>query len=1072
MARVKNSQELLNLRDALRAARRDRARSAVRVFVGMGTCGIAAGAREVLDALRRELDAHRVTAEIVPVGCIGACQMEPLVDIQINGGIRVTYRNVRPDMAPRLVQEHIIAGRVVSEWALARLAWDETDPLAQGQPDGLDALPQYADLPFYAKQQRVAMRNCGLIDPGCIEDYLARDGYLALARAVSTMRPADLVDEVTKSGLRGRGGGGFKAGVKWALAAKQVSDIKYVVCNADEGDPGAFMDRSILEGDPHAVIEGMALCGYATGASTGIVYCRAEYPLAIQRLREAIVQAEAHGLLGDDILDTGFAFHVKIKEGAGAFVCGEETALIASIEGKRGEPRPRPPFPVISGVWGKPTNVNNVKSYANVPRIILNGADWFRSIGTEGSPGTAIFALTGKVKDSGLIEVPMGITLGEIIFDIGGGIPGGKAFKAVQTGGPLGGCLPTRHLNVQVDFDSLRSAGAVMGSGGMIVVDEDTCMVEFSKFFLQFATAESCGKCVPCRVGGQRMLEVITRISEGRGKLEDLDTLRRLADGMKQGSLCGLGQLTPGPLMSALQYFEEEFRIHILEGRCPAGVCKMLTRARCINACPAEVDIPAFVALIGQGRYAEALEVHREHNPFAAICGRVCPAFCEQKCRRADIGEPLAIRHVKRFMADHEIQQPWTPAHVDAPRSQRVAVVGAGPAGLTAALRLCQQGYPVTIFEKLPVAGGMMAVGIPEYRLPRNILNAEIENIRRAGAEIVTGRELGVEFTVDSLLDVDGFSAVVLAIGAHKSRRVGIPGEDLPGVIHGTDFLREANLGAPPPVEGKRVAIVGGGAVAIDAARMAWRLGATEIHLVYRRTRADMPAWGDEVQAADVEGIHFHFLTNPTRILGEDRVTGLECAEQSLGEFDMSARRRPVPIAGSEFVLDVDVVIPAVGEAPDVDCLQGSAGVSVNRDSTITISADLATSREGVFAAGDAAMGPATVVMAVAQGNKVAVSVDAYLHGHRMVTPRWVGDFRAIPQIFNVDDYAEARRPVMPELSVAERYRSVAEVELGLDEAAARAECRRCLRCDLEWMSTTHPIGASEDALLAGMMED
>jgi len=941
------------------------------------------------------------------------------------------------------------------------------------EPDGLESLPEYRELPFYSKQQRVAMRNCGIIDPESIEEYIARDGYAALSKALTSMNPEAVVQEVAESGLRGRGGGGFRAGIKWGLCAKAKSDVKYVVCNADEGDPGAFMDRSILEGDPHAVIEGMALCGYAIGASHGYVYCRAEYPLAIQRLKKAIAQATEYGFLGDGVMGSTFSFHLKIKEGAGAFVCGEETALIASIEGRRGEPRPRPPFPAVSGVWGKPTNVNNVKSYANVPRIILNGARWFKGIGTEGSPGTAIFALTGKVRNTGLLEVPMGITLGEIIFDIGGGIPNGKAFKAVQTGGPLGGCLPTRHLNVQVDFDSLRSAGAVMGSGGMIVVDEDTCMVEFCRFFLEFATAESCGKCVPCRVGGQRMLDVLRRISDGRGKLEDIDTLKRLAEGMKSGSLCGLGQLTPGPLMSALQYFEEEFRVHILEKRCQAGVCKMLTRAKCVNACPAEVDIPAFVALVGQGRYAEALEVHREHNPFAAICGRVCPAFCEAKCRRADIGEPLAIRHVKRFMADHEITKPWTPPHVDAPRSQKVAVVGAGPAGLTAALRLCQQGYPVTIFEKLPLAGGMMAVGIPEYRLPRNILNAEIENIRHAGAEIVTGKALGADFTVDSLLDKDGFSAVVLAIGAHKSRRIGIPGEDLDGVLHGTDFLREANLGNPHAIEGKRVAIVGGGAVAIDASRMAWRLGASEIHLVYRRTREDMPAWGDEVRAADVEGIKFHFLTNPTRVIGNKHVTGLECAKQSLGEFDMSARRRPQPIPGSEFVLDVDIVIPAIGEAPDVDCLEGSEGISVNRDSTITISADMSTSREGVFAAGDAAMGPATVVMAVAQGNKVAAAVDTYLHGHTVIQPRFNIDYHAVPQIFNVDDYADARRPVMPELSVAERFRSVAEVELGLDEETTRAECRRCLRCDLEWMATSRPMAEADDegAVLAAMLD-
>ena len=1019
------------------------------VMVCGGTGCTASDSQEVLNALQEEIPRRGLQEEVnvVQTGCRGFCAMGPVMMIYPEG---IFYCQVTAADVPTIVEETLLKGRVVE-----RLVYRE-----QAQHKGL---PFYKDIPFYAKQQRIALRNCGMIDPEKIDEYIAHGGYEALGKAILELSRDEVIDEVKRSGLRGRGGGGFPAGVKWGFAAKSPGDVKYVICNADEGDPGAFMDRSILEGDPHSLIEGMVICGYAIGAKNGYVYCRAEYPLAIARLRTAIAQAHEYGLLGEGILGSDFSFHLHIKEGAGAFVCGEETALMASIEGHRGEPRPRPPFPAVAGLWGKPSNVNNVKSYANVAQIIAKGADWFTSLGTKGSPGTAIFALTGKVQNTGLVEVPMGITLGEIIFDIGGGIPDGKKFKAVQTGGPLGGCLPTEHLNVQVDFDSLKAAGAVMGSGGMIVVDEDTCMVEFSKFFLQFASAESCGKCIPCRVGGQRMLEILTRISEGHGKMEDLDTLRKLAVGMRDGSLCGLGQLTPGPVLSALRYFEDEFRAHILEQRCPAGACKMLVRARCTNACPADVDIPAFVALIAQGRYNKALEIHRKNNPFAMICGRVCPAFCEKKCRRADIGEPLAIRHVKRFMADHEIKNPWTPPRVEGLKSQKVAVIGAGPAGLTAALRLAQQGYPVTVFEKLPMAGGMMAVGIPEYRLPRDILQAEIENILRAGVELKTGQTLGKDFTVDELLDQRGFSAVILAIGAHKSRKMGIAGEELPGVLHGTEFLKDVAMGNPPNLEGKRVAVVGGGAVAIDAARTAWRLGAAKVHLVYRRTRDDMPAWGEEVHAAGLEGIQFHFLTNPTQILGKEHVTGMLCQAQKLGDFDRSARRRPVSIEGSEFLLDVDTIIPAVGEAPDVTSLEGSHGISVNRDSTITISEDLATSCQGVFAAGDAALGPATVVVAVAQGNKVAATVDAYLKGHSVITPRFIGDYQNVPQIFLVEEYAEARRPIMPELPVEERLRSTAEVELGLEEAAAREECKRCLRCDLEWLGTVKAEHAEEE---------
>jgi NADH:ubiquinone oxidoreductase subunit F (NADH-binding)/NAD-dependent dihydropyrimidine dehydrogenase PreA subunit len=423
---------------------------------------------------------------------------------------------------------------------------------------------------------RIALRNCGIINPESIDEYIARDGYLALARVISGMTPDDVLAEMKDSGLRGRGGAGFLTGLKWEFARRSPAKPKYVICNADEGDPGAFMDRSILEGDPHAVVEGMILAAYAVGARDGYIYCRAEYPLAIDRAKLAIAQAVEYGLLGENILGTDFSFDLHLKEGAGAFVCGEETALMASIEGRRGEPRPKPPFPAVQGLWAQPSTVNNVKTYCMTPQIILNGASWFRSVGTKGSPGTAVFALTGQIRNTGLIEVPMGTTLREIIYDVGGGMPKRKVFKAVQTGGPLGGCLPESALDTPVDFDSLTEAGATMGSGGMIVIDHSTCMVEFAKYFLEFASAESCGKCVPCRVGGQRLLEVLTRITEGRGRPEDLDEIERISGMMKEASLCQLGQLTPGPVMAALRFFRAEYEMHVNEGFCPAGSCKSL----------------------------------------------------------------------------------------------------------------------------------------------------------------------------------------------------------------------------------------------------------------------------------------------------------------------------------------------------------------------------------------------------------------------------------------------------------------------------------------------------------------
>jgi NADH-quinone oxidoreductase subunit F len=921
------------------------------------------------------------------------------------------------------------------------------------------AVPFYDDVPFYSKQMRITLRNCGIIDPENIEEYIARGGYNGLAKALSEMTSQDVIDTVRNSGLRGRGGAGFLTGLKWEFTARARSDKKYVVCNADEGDPGAFMDRSIIEGDPHSLLEGMAICGYAIGADEGYIYCRAEYPLAIHRLKLAIAQAEEYGLLGDNILGTGFAFHLRVKEGAGAFVCGEETALIASIEGRRGEPRPRPPFPAVRGLWDKPTNLNNVKSYANVPQILVNGADWFAGIGSPRSPGTAIFALTGKVSNTGLVEVPMGITVGEIIFDIGGGVPDGKKFKAVQTGGPLGGCIPAEHLNVNVDFDSLKEIGAVMGSGGMIVVDEETCMVEFSKFFLTFAQAESCGKCIPCRVGGRRMLEVVTRIAAGKGTLEDLDTIDDIAKGMQSGALCALGQLTPGPILSALRYFRDEFEAHILDKRCPAGVCQELVTARCINACPAEIDIPSWIALVAQGKTAEGMAIHRRKNPFVLTCGRICPAFCETRCRRADIDEPIAIRQIKRHMADQEMAHPWTPPKTGEPKVEKVAVIGSGPAGLTAALRLAQMGYPVTVFEKLPVLGGMMAVGIPDYRLPRDVLDFEIEGMLRAGVEVKLNMELGRDFTVDSLME-DGFRAIVLAIGAHRCRTLGIEGEAKEGVYPGVDFLRDVALGNPPDLTGQRVGVVGGGDVAIDAVRTAWRLGASEVNLIYRRQREQMPAHEDEIEAADEEGIRFHILTNPIKVLGNGRVTGVECLRYELGAFDQSGRRRPIPLEGSEFVVDLDVLIPAIGQEPDLACLDAdmdactACGMDIERDATMVVNRALATTRKGVFAAGDLVLGPSTVIEAVGQGNEVARSVDCYLRTGSLEKKAVLPGYEVVEQLFSLEDYAEARRPEMTALSVEQRRNSFAEVERSMPEGIVREECKRCLRCDLEWLET------------------
>ena len=574
------------------------------IFVGTGTCGLGAGARHTVSAIQQYLQEKEIDAEVVEVGCIGFCSAEPLVDVQLPSRTRVSFKGITKDKVESLL-DSLFVGNVPVEMAVG-----------QHRHEGLEAWPDVPFIdehPFFAPQTRWVLKNCGLIDPAEIDEYIAQGGYAALSKALKGMSPEEVCDTVETSGLRGRGGGGFPAGRKWKFAQQRPADQKYLICNADEGDPGAFMDRAVIEGDPHRLVEGMALAAYAIGASKAYVYIRAEYPLAIERLRQAIAQAEAYGLLGENILGTPFSLKLIIKMGAGAFVCGEETALIHSIEGKRGMPRPRPPFPAVSGLFGKPTVINNVETLANLPGIVDKGADWFCSLGTESSKGTKVFALSGKVSRTGLVEVAMGTTMRQIVFDAGGGVPNGKAYKAVQIGGPSGGCIPEQHLDIDVDYESLKTVGAMMGSGGLVVMDEDTCMVDVAKFFMDFIQRESCGKCIPCREGTRRMLEILQRITRGRRNESGVDALERfhsvlhlkqLAETIRDTSLCGLGQTAPNPVLSTLRWFRDEYEAHIYERRCPASACNELITYRidtekckgctlCAKKCPAEAIVGA-----------------------------------------------------------------------------------------------------------------------------------------------------------------------------------------------------------------------------------------------------------------------------------------------------------------------------------------------------------------------------------------------------------------------------------------------------------------------------------------------
>lgn len=541
------------------------------VLICGGTGCTSSGSVKIAKRLQEEIDKNGLTDEVMVVrtGCFGLCALGPIMIVYPEGTF---YSMVKEEDIAEIVSEHLLKGRIVT-----RLVYDET--VAENEIKSLK------ETDFYKKQHRIALRNCGVINPECIDEYIGRNGYEALGKVLKTMTPDDVIQIILDSGLRGRGGGGFPTGKKWQLARNLVKDAdqKYVCCNADEGDPGAFMDRSVLEGDPHVVIEAMAIAGYAIGATQGYIYIRAEYPIAVQRLQIAIDQAREYGLLGKNIFDSGFDFDLDIRLGAGAFVCGEETALMTSIEGNRGEPRPRPPFPAESGLFKKPTVLNNVETYANIPQIILNGADWFASMGTEKSKGTKVFALGGKIHNTGLVEVPMGTTLREVIYEIGGGIPNGKAFKAAQTGGPSGGCIPAEHLDVPIDYDNLIAIGSMMGSGGLIVMDEDNCMVDIAKFFLQFTVDESCGKCTPCRIGTKRLYEMLEKITSGNATMEDLDKMEKLCYYIKNNSLCGLGQTAPNPVLSTLRYFKDEYIAHVKDKRCPAGVCQDLLTYKIID---------------------------------------------------------------------------------------------------------------------------------------------------------------------------------------------------------------------------------------------------------------------------------------------------------------------------------------------------------------------------------------------------------------------------------------------------------------------------------------------------------
>ncbi|MDP2645574.1 MAG: FAD-dependent oxidoreductase [Desulfobacterales bacterium] len=1011
------------------------------VHVCMTGCR-AYGAARVQEALAQEVKRRGLSGrvEIRSTGCHGFCAKAPVIAVEPLG---IQYQEVDPGDAPEIVDATLKNDRLIE-----RLAYKD--------PETSRPIYYRNQIPFYMKQERRVLANCGRIDPTNIEHYIAAGGYQGMVRALSRLTPEEVIDEVTRARLRGRGGAGFLTGLKWQFARRENGKPKYLICNADEGDPGAFMDRAVLEGDPHAVLEGMSIGAYAIGAQYGYIYVREEYPIAVEHLTTALEQAKELGMLGENILGTGFDFDVSLKMGAGAFVCGEETALMASIEGKRGMPRARPPFPAQSGLDQRPSNINNVETLVNVPLILKNGVAWYGQVGTENSRGTKIFSLAGKVNNTGLVEVPIGATIKNVVYDIGGGIPKGRQFKAVQMGGPSGGCVPPQFLNLSIDFDTLQRIGAIMGSGGMVVLDENNCMVELARFFLSFTQSESCGKCAPCRLGTTQMLEVLNRITRGDGRIEDIRILREIGDTMTEVSLCGLGQNCGKPALSTLRYFLKEYEDHIHEHRCAGATCDTMVISACQHACPAGIDVPNYVAAVALGRYEEAVSIIRERNPFPAVCGRICIHPCEYKCRRGELDDPVAIRSLKRFASD------WYFTHVGPDRDpypvtkpQKVAVVGAGPAGLTCACFLAKMGYSTTVFEARSVAGGMLSIAVPEFRLPRKVIEDEIKYIENCGVDIRYNSPIDARHTFNDLLE-EGYSAVFIAGGAQASKRIGIPGEEenLAGLYYGLNFLSDIRAGKKINLTGTAV-VVGGGNVAMDVARTALRVGTANVQLFCLEPRDEMPAWEKDIREAVDEGVVINTSWSPRRILRENgRITGIEFAG-CVAVFDEDGKFNPVCDEGATRLVQADNVLIAVGQAVDLSFLDKDSQLERELWGSLKVDSNtLATNVPGVFAGGDFTTGPTYVIRAISSGRRAALAIDRYLKGSggRLQIPDEKASLRMETGLALNEEMSEAQPRIEVELEDSSmRIADFREVERGFPSSEiARQEALRCLRCDLE----------------------
>ncbi len=1021
-----------------------------RIAIGMGTCGSGNGAEAAYHAFADAIASRGLSVKLVPTGCFGSCSEEPLVNVWLPGQPLVILRRVQARAATPIL-DALMSGEVPLELALCKIEeWDHiTGSVKYGT--GLPALPHWYEVPFFAGQKRIVLRNCGLINPTDIDEYLAVGGYQGLYKVLIDGNPERVIEDIKLAKLRGRGGAGYQTGLKWEMLRARKADKKYLICNADEGDPGAYMNRNEIESDPHGLIEGMLIGGYVTGCAEGIIYVRAEYPLAVHRLKAAIAQAREAGLLGRNILGRGFDFELSLVEGAGAFVCGEETALIHSLEGRAGRPRPRPPYPADAGLFGKPTNINNVETWYNVAPIVLRGPAWFQETGSAKSPGTKVFSLVGKVKRTGLVEMPLGTPLKTFVYDIGGGANNGRPVKAVQTGGPSGGCIPQDMFDTPVDYETLAQLGSIMGSGGMVVMDEDNCMVDVARYFIEFTHSESCGKCIPCRAGLDQALSILNRFTHGKATEADLKMLDEMGRMIRDMSLCGLGQTAPNPVLTTLRHFLPEFQEHIHAKRCRAGVCEDLALSPCENSCPLHINIPRYLELMKHDRLEEAFLSLVLDNPLPASTGRVCQHPCDNRCRRSGIDEAVNMREVHRFIADTVYASPRYPALVEAiaarrlPKSQkRVAVVGAGPTGLTAAFYLSLLGHETVVYDQNPEPGGMLRYALPQYRLPKAVLEKELELIRGVGVTFVLDTTVGKDITLNQLgAEFDG---VFLSIGTWHESWVYIPGTELSGVTTALHFL-EGIAKAEQRAVGQHVVVIGGGNAAIDSARTALRLGATAT-IVYRRDRADMPAIAEEIAAAEAEGAAIVLYAAPHRIVGSEdgRVQALEAVRTRPGEFDASGRRRPV-MTDEILRIRCDTVILAVGETVDLEFLKATGlklkedgkGLDVNHYT-------LETSRPNFYAGGDLITGASNVSNAMGFGKRAAKHIDVRLTGEKR--------FAQLFSSFDIENVvplhpSERQRSSVTERPAELRRRDFEDATVGLSNVEAMEECGRCLRCDV-----------------------